>query len=256
MSKAGSYKEILRNLSQWDSYLLAESGLPGPRGNLELVEAVSEVGSEDLFKRYLTFDADKAPTGTAEEFLAMCGVVGLGRLIREGKGEYWPCLRSFAKDQRWRVREGVAIALQIVGSGNMKLLLEEMESWSRGDLLERRAVVAALCEPKLLKDSEAVSGVLNILERITMDLLKAANRREDDFKVLRKTLGYGWSVAVVAGGEEGKSRLEKWFSHEDKDIRWIMKENLRKDRLSRMDKEWTGKWKQVLGVAAAKKKAT
>ncbi|EGW39467.1 hypothetical protein DOT_2520 [Desulfosporosinus sp. OT] len=36
--------------------------------------------------------------------------------------------------------------------------------------------------------------------------------------------------------------------NEDKDIRWIMKENLQKDRLNRMDKEWNKKWKQLLGV--------
>ncbi|AET67784.1 hypothetical protein Desor_2181 [Desulfosporosinus orientis DSM 765] len=252
MAKVDSYKEILKKLPEWDSYLLAESGLPGPRGNLELLEAVSEVGSEALFKRYLTFDPEKAPTGTAEEFIAVCGVVGLGQLIKQGQTDYLPCLRSFAQDPRWRVREGVAIALQIVGSWNMKFLLHEMDVWSRGDFLEKRAVAAAVCEPKLLKDRETVSGVLNLLDRITEDLLHAANRKDDNFKVLRKTLGYGWSVAVVAGPEKGKALLEKWFSHEDKDIRWIMKENLRKDRLSRMDKEWTGQWRQVLGVGEKK----
>lgn len=32
-------------------------------------------------------------------------------------------------------------------------------------------------------------------------------------KVLRKTLGYGWSVAVAAGPGEGKRVLVKWFSN-------------------------------------------
>ena len=249
MSKADSYKEILRNLPEWDLYLLAESGLPGPRGNLELLEAVAEVGNEVTFNRYLTYDVEKAPTGSSEEFLAMCGVVGLGKLITEGKTELLTLLRSFATDNRWRVRESVAIALQKFGSSDMNFLLDEMDAWRQGNLLERRAVVAALCEPKLLKESEVVSKVQDLLDCITFDLLDVTNRKDDNFKILRKTLGYGWSVAAVAGHEKGKRLMEKWFSHEDKDIRWIMKENLRKDRLNRMDKGWTAKWKQVLGVS-------
>lgn len=249
MSKADSYKDILRNLPEWDLYLLAESGLPGPRGNLELLEAVAEVGNEDTFNRYLTYDSAKAPTGSSEEFLAMCGVVGLGKLITDGKNEQLSHLRSFATDKRWRIRESVAIALQKLGSSDMNFLLHELEAWSQGNLLERRAVVAALCEPKLLKDSEVVSKVQDLLDYITLDLLDVTNRKDDNFKTLRKTLGYGWSVAVVAGHQKGKRILEKWFTHEDKDIRWIMKENLRKDRLNRLDKDWTAKWKQVLGVS-------
>lgn len=249
MSRADSYKEILRNLPEWDLYLLAESGLPGPRGNLELLEAVAEVGNEATFNRYLTYDATKAPTGSSEEFLAMCGVVGLGKLISEGQTKMLPILRTFATDNRWRVREGVAIALQKLGSSDMSILLDKMDAWGQGNLLERRAVVAALCEPKLLKDSIVVSRVQDLLEQITLDLLDVTNRKDDNFKTLRKTLGYGWSVAVVAGHEKGKRLMEKWFSNEDKDIRWIMKENLRKDRLNKMDKDWTAKWKQVLGVS-------
>ena len=42
--------------------------------------------------------------------------------------------------------------------------------------------------------------------------------------------------------------MEKWFQDEDKDIRWIMKENLRKNRLLKMDEQWTAQWKQALGV--------
>lgn len=248
MGKADSYKDILINLPEWDLYLLAESGLPGPRGNLELLEAVAEVGNEVTFNRYLTYDAAKAPTGSSEEFLAMCGVVGLGKLITDGKTDLLSYLRSFATDNRWRVRESVAIALQKLGSSDMNFLLDVMEAWIQGNLLERRAVVAALCEPKLLKESVAASKVQDLLDQITLGLLDETNRKDDNFKILRKTLGYGWSVAVVAGQEKGKCLMEKWFTYDDKDIRWIMKENLRKDRLNRMDKDWASSWKQILGL--------
>lgn len=249
MDKVDFYKNILSNLSDWDRYLLTESGLPGPRANLELLEAVAEVGNEVSFNRYLCYDIVKAPTGSTEEFFAMCGVVGLGKLITEGKNELLSHLRPVATDKRWRIRESVAIALQRLGLSDMDFLIKEMEAWSQGNLLEKRAVVAALCEPKLLKDNDAVLKVLTLLDQITKDLLNVTNRKDENFKTLRKTLGYGWSVAVVAGHEEGKCLMEKWFSHEDTDIRWIMKENLRKNLLNKMDKDWATKWKQELGVS-------
>lgn len=123
-----------------------------------------------------------------------------------------------------------------------------MEIWRKGNLLERRAVVATLCEPRLLTQSNTVQQVLEFLDQLTEDLLDICDRKEENFKTLRKTLGYGWSVAVVADPQKGKGLMEKWFSNEDKDIRWIMKENLRKERLNRMDKQWSSKWKQTLGV--------
>jgi hypothetical protein len=33
----------------------------------------------------------------------------------------------------------------------------------------------------------------------------------------------------------------------DRDVRWIMKENLKKKRLARVDAEWVAAWKERLG---------
>ena len=127
MGKVVEYREILRTLDGWDSFLLQASGLPGPRGNIELAQAVADEGSEELFRRYLSFDADRAPTNSPYEFLAFCGTVGLGRLLADGK-----------------------------------------------------------------------------------------------------------------------RTLEKWFSSDDKDVIWILKQNLRKKRLARIDAEWVEKWSMQL----------
>jgi hypothetical protein len=51
-------------------------------------------------------------------------------------------------------------------------------------------------------------------------------------------MGYCWSVAVAALPDAGKPLMEKWLRSEDKDIRWMMKENLKKNRLARMDAKW------------------
>ncbi len=48
MSKRDDYRQTLRGLDDWEPYLLAESGLPGPRGNIELAQAVAERGDEAL----------------------------------------------------------------------------------------------------------------------------------------------------------------------------------------------------------------
>lgn len=248
MRKVDVYRDALKYLEEWDQYLLEESCLPGPRANLELVEAVAEEGNLERFIRYLSYDAGQAPYGSSLEFLPVCGVVGLGRLISEGHTELLETLRLKASDSRWRIREGVAIALQRFGDTNMDELLQVMEEWSQGSLFERRAVVAALCEPKLLKNLKQVHRVLTILDRITQDLIHKKERKTEDFKALRKVLAYGWSVAVVAAPEQGKDLLEKWFAHEDQDIRWIMKENLKKNRLHRLDPDWTERWKSLLSI--------
>lgn len=249
MRKVDMYKAILKDLANWDQYLLRESGLPGPRANLELLEAVFQLGDEETFTRYAAlYTPETAPTNSQEVFLAVCGVVGFGKLISEGKHEFLSELRSYANDLRWRIREGVAIALQHVGESDIDLLFREMIDWSKGSLLERRVVVAALCEPKLLVHPETAEKTLEILDTLTMELLDVSDRKAENFKILRKALGYGWSVAVVAAPEKGKNLMEKWFSHDDKDIRWIMKENLRKERLNRLDMDWATNWKARLGV--------
>jgi 3-methyladenine DNA glycosylase AlkC len=248
VSKTEAYREILRTLDHWDAFLLQESGLPGRRGNIELAQAVAEEGDEELFVRYLSFDPEKAPTNSPHEFLAFCGAVGLGRLVSEGKTEYFETLRARSSDPRWRTREAVAMALQRLGRANMDALLREMEEWSRGNPLEKRAAAAALCEPDLLREVKHAHAVLQILDQITTSIQHIENRKSDEFRALRKGLGYCWSVAAVAAPDKGREMMEKWFSSDDRDIVWIMKQNLRKKRLVRMDAEWVGKWKTRLGM--------
>jgi hypothetical protein len=248
MSKAEEYRKELLELEDWDSFLLRESGLPGPRGNIELARAVAEEGDEERFRRYLAYNAQSAPTSSPEEFLAFCGVLGLGRLLAEGRMELLATLRECASDDRWRIREAVAMALQRLGEVDMDSLLEEMERWSRGGLLVKRAAAAALCEPGLLRDQRHAREVLRLLDGMTESIADVQDRGREDFKAFRKGLGYCWSVAVVALPSDGKGRMERWFASEDRDVLWIMKQNLRKKRLERMDAEWVRNWQSRLGM--------
>ena len=189
MTKKEYYLHALVGEGDWSAYLLENSRLPGPRANLELMEAYVELGSEKDFIPLLDYTPDLAPENTPEEFLAFCGTVGLGELIANGLREYLPELRKQASDPRWRIREAVARALQL-------------------------------------------------LDQITQLLSGVENRKSEDFKILRKGLGYCWSVAVVANPEFGKPSFEKLFELDDGDVRWIIRENLKKTRMVNMDPSW------------------
>jgi hypothetical protein len=238
MTKIEQYRQTLRSLEDWDGYLLRESNLPGPRGNLELAQAAAEEGDEALFSRYRDYGPEQAPVNTPQEFLAFCGVLGLWRSLASGNGEALETLRRFANDPRWRIREAVAMALQRWGDEDLVGMIAAVEPWSRGSRLEQRAAAAALCEPRLLVDAAAARRTLDILDAITASIPEAQDRKSEDFLALKKGLGYCWSVAVAALPEEGKLRMENWLASPDQDVAWIMKENLKKNRLEKMDRDW------------------
>jgi hypothetical protein len=238
MSKIDTYRQALRTEADWDVFLTRESGLPGPRGNLELAQAAADEGDAARFARWAALEPAEAPENTPEVFLVFCGLVGLGRLLADGQGQWLPLLRRRAADPRWRVREAVAMGLQRWGAADMPALLAAMGEWAHGSHLEQRAAMAALCEPALLKVPEHARAVLGLLDVMTASVAGAPDRKAEGFKVLRQGLAYGWSVAVAALPAEGKAAMERWLSTGDKDVRWIMRENLKKNRLARLDPGW------------------
>lgn len=130
------------------------------------------------------------------------------------------------------------MALQRIGDVNIDFLLSEMEEWSKGNLFEKRAVIAALCEPRLLSSDRIVGSVLKILDQVTTSFSGLKDRNIEGFEVLKKGLAYCWSVAVAAYPEEGKKLFEKWIRTRDRDVVCVMKQNLKKNRLLKMDSGW------------------
>jgi hypothetical protein len=214
VTRVDDYRATLRDLEDWAPYLIAESRLPGPRANLELAHAAALEGDPRQLATLRESD---------HEFLVMCGVMGLDDL-----GE----LRRWASDPRWRVREAVAMAVQRLGA------VEEMRDWARGSRFEQRAAVAGLCEPPLLRDEAAARTALEVLDEVTASLAEARPGEEEGEKALRKALGYGWSVAVAALPDPGRAAMERWIADGDAASRRIMRENLRKARLARVDGAW------------------
>jgi hypothetical protein len=242
MSKSQRYQQTLQAIDDWVPFLKENSGLPGPRGNLELAHTVAETGTRKQFEYFLTFDGKE---NTPEVFVVFCGVLGLGKLALHHP-ELFDCIRSYASDPRWRIREAVPTGLQLTGDQNMELLVQEMKKWIRGNWYEKRAAAAALAEPRLLKQTQYAKQVLQILDTITASMETEETHRDDGYRVLRQGMGYCWSVAVVALPDTGKPIMEKWLESNDKDILWIMKENLKKNRLAKMDAEWVNRWIKML----------
>ncbi|TFB84187.1 hypothetical protein E3O44_16910 [Cryobacterium algoricola] len=213
-----------------DAYLTEHSGLPGPRGNLELADAFAVTADSATILRLAESD---------DEYLRFCGTEAVGRLALEQPAN--PTLRLLlrerAGDPLWRVREAAARALQIVGDADPALMLALVTEWSADPSpLVRRAAIAGICEPRLLKSPQAcaaaLAACLNCTEWIAA--LPADGRRDPGVRTLRQALGYCWSVAIAADPGPGLAAFERMRAVADPDIRWIVRTNLTKARLRRL----------------------
>jgi len=158
------YREALRSTPvPWEPYLREHSGLPGPRGNLELMQAVADEAPTALLYRYAQEE---------DEYLAACGTVGLGRLLAAGDDAVPPEPHRLAGDERWRVGEAAAMALQRVGDA-------------------------------------------------------------DD---------------VADAPETGFDRFERWVADQNRDVRWMLRQNLTKARMRKADPQRWQELEQRLAV--------
>lgn len=220
-------------------YLLQNSNLPGPRGNLELLYDFSGNANTEIVRKcleYIKTDTSNSP----EEFVGMCGILGYVQINKTRNKAVLAFLRNYASHNSWRIREAVAMGIQEISMKNIEKTLENIEPWIEGNFLEQRAVVAGLCEPKLLNNEINNINILEILGRITRNI-SHDNKLSDQGVSLRKALGYGWSVVIVSTPEIGKKHFEKLFHLPGKHVNWVIKENLKKNRLIKMDSEWVKK---------------
>ena len=229
------------------AYLVSNSSLPGPRGNLELAQAFGDVVGERagegqtpeslwaLCDGLTGITAAEAPVNDPREFLPFCGAVGLGAMGAAGarySGPALGALRDLARDPRWRMREAVCFGLQQILAVHPSEVLPEFETWvAAGHPLELRAVAASLAEPSLLKDGAMAMDALALHQGILAQLQEMVDRRSDAFRALRKGLGYTLSVVVYAVPQEGFAYLTELAGVDDRDVHWILKQNLKKNRL-------------------------
>ncbi|MGY4858884.1 HEAT repeat domain-containing protein [Cryobacterium sp. AP23] len=223
---------VARSPGDVPGYLSSHSGLPGPRANLPLADACAATAPPDLIWRLAE---------SPDEYLALCGTEGPGRLALDPavRSDALVALRRAAADERWRVREGTARALQLIGDADPALMNGIVEDWSAiPDPWLVRAAVAGICEPRLLHSDAAQALALRVCARSTALLLDGAPpatadpvRAREAHRVLRQALGYAWSVAIAASPEAGLTGFRALTASDDPDARWIVRSNLTKARL-------------------------
>jgi hypothetical protein len=210
---------------EWGAYLAERSGLPGPRANLELADVFAEIASRDVILAFAE---------SSDEYERICGTEALGRLLLEGE-DVEPLMRERASDDSWRVREGAARALQIVGDADPARLRVIVGTWmtARAPYVQR-AALAAICEPRLLRTSDAQAAAFAACELATGAVETSKDRTDAAVRNLRQALGYCWSVAIAADPVRGLPAFETLRASTDPDVQWIVASNLTKKRLQRL----------------------
>jgi hypothetical protein len=102
-----------------------------------------------------------------------------------------------------------------------------------GDWLEMRAIAATVAMPSLLVNEEMATWALSLHQNIFDQVLETQDRKSEQFRVMRKALGYTLSVIVSALPQEGFKLMAQLSESQDDDVKWILKENLKKKRLER-----------------------
>ncbi|MHA2274027.1 MAG: hypothetical protein ACXACI_19460, partial [Candidatus Hodarchaeales archaeon] len=119
-------------------------------------------------------------------------------------------------------------------AGNTTAVQQALEQWGEEDnWLVLRAVATSTGEQCLKMDSDFALWVLGLHKKILSKIITASERSSEQFKALRKGLAYTLSVIVQAIPIEGFSYLHQLAEEQDKDITWIVRQNLKKNRLTR-----------------------
>lgn len=246
-------RAIMGNQRPLEFYLRDQSRLPGPRANLGLVTDFSDLlatvaaeqpeHSRSLLK-YLTNDAHTAvKTNTPEEFVLLCAVVAYGACAGtqpSWRSEAFEVLADYADHAAWRVREGAAIGFQrLLTSAPQETIRYLQNMATRGNYLRQRAAIAAIAEPSLLHTDELVEAALAI-QRIVLERMRCApaqDRRREQFRSLRQSLGYTLSVVTAAAPASGFALMRECAGWGDADITWVLRENLKKKRLAKFTED-------------------
>jgi hypothetical protein len=228
-------------------YLVSQSALPGRRANLELAAAFGDIVEIRaatqcatmwaLCSGFSEISADEAPANTPREFLPFCGAIGIGAIgsvSSERRDAALTILGRLATDTRWRLREAVCFGLQRMLGARVDDTLAALFAWlDDGNYLRTRAAVVAVAEPTLLKNDTTARSALELHREAFEHVLETADRRSEEFRILRKGLAFTLSVLVQACPQDGFELMARLAQLHDADVTWILRQNLKKNRLIR-----------------------
>lgn len=245
------------------TFLEKNSGLPGPRGNLELAHsfAASVAGMKiaewqwEFLMQLAATSITKAPVNSAKEFLPFCATLALGALYGDGlprprRRAALAALTAATSDGRWRMREAAAMGLQLIGERDIEAMKGIVAQWmAESSWLTLRAVAAGLAHPPMLKDPDVASYAVETAAALVAALTRASakDRKDEPFKIFRQGLGYSLSVFAAASPGPGFTLLRKCAAVRDPDLAWVIRENLKKKRIS---EAFPGECGKVASIAA------
>jgi hypothetical protein len=246
-------RALTGNQRPLEFYLRDNSRLPGPRANLELAHDVSYLLASAVSRNpesvrslldYFTNGDHRVVSGnTPSEFIMLCGIIASGACASvqpDWREETMCLLDQYACSSYWRVREGVAIAYQhLLTAEPRETITHLVDIAASGNYLQQRGAIAAIAEPHLLYTSAMIAAALK-LQRIVLERLRTApaeDRKSENFRTLRRTLGYTLSVVTAADPEEGFALMRECAAWNDADVAWILRENLKKKRLAKFAKD-------------------
>jgi hypothetical protein len=259
MGKKDEYRSSIETIldgsatvsSQLANFLSSNSRLPGPRANLELLDAFSSVVGERCRRSPERFwNLSMRFSESPYEFVAMCGVRGVGAVgarLHEFSGRALEQLEVSAVNPSWRVREAVAMGLQDIMEADTNVA-KRLERWvSQGDWLRMRAVAAGVAEPRLLKDDDMAAIALGLHREIFEKITGSEDRKSEEFRVLRQALGYSLSVVVASSPKSGFPYMKALILHRDPDVLWICRESLKTDRLASHHPDQVRELRSIIG---------
>ena len=245
------------DIAALEDYLIDFSQLPGRRANLELIGAFADsvgalctapdlslnrsyVAMEWLLREFLVRHPPAVFGSDPDSPLQMpqiCGAVAMGEWaaafqhIEAGVAT----LLEVGISPLWRVRESAAMGLQ-------RLLRHRWDSTVRrlrrrildATAYEWRALIAGIAEPDLLADPDHALDALDLHYAALASLrrLPPLVRRDPAVRTLRQALGYSVSVVIAATPAAGFAQAHAWITWDDPDVLWILRENVKKKRLS------------------------
>lgn len=230
-------------------YLRENGRLPGARANMELANDVSYLLAASASRhpdtvRYITTyftngDARKVVSNTPAEFVMICGIVASGACAAvqgSWRTDTFEMLRRYACSSHWRVRRGVATAYQHLLAAVPDATGEQlMYLASEGNYWQQCAAITTIAEEALLYMPDVLATALQ-LQHIILERLHNAPfdvRKGEDFRTLKRTLGFTLSVITVSSPAQGFALMRECATWNDPDITWILRENLNKKRLAK-----------------------
>jgi hypothetical protein len=260
IEKIATFFDYPAKFREIEDFIAANSNLPGPRGNLTLAFEFADRFKKnsiskdliDLLVKWVNISPVEVPVNNPRELLPFCGILSLGAYYyyadEATKSLIMDQFKIAMNDPRWRTREGAAMGFQLIAEKDFNPIKKYFSMWyGSSNYLEKRAFVAALAHPPILKNKEIVQFSLKISDDILNDVLSTNKtiRRSEDFIVLSKGLQYALSVFVADLPEEGFDLLKKYAKLNDPELNKIIKSNLGKTRLT---KKYSREVKEVFTI--------